>query len=75
MSVVSPGRHEDQERAIERMAHEFAMRRCQEDGNPDDELYSDWLRWFKGDPAANVDYKRKQQRDMDRLACGEFRRR
>jgi hypothetical protein len=60
------------ERANERIAAELAQRRYAQDGNPDDELYSDWYRWFTGDPDANVDYERKRQRDLERLARGEF---
>jgi hypothetical protein len=53
---------------------ELAQRRCDQEGNPDDEFYSDWNRWFTGDPDANVDYSRKQQRDLARLRNGEFQR-
>jgi hypothetical protein len=40
-------------------------------------IYNYWLgcsayRWFTGDPEANVDYKRKQQRDLERLMRGDF---
>ena len=35
-----------------------------------DDEYSDWYRWFTGDPDANVDYSRKQQRDLQRLREG-----
>ncbi len=65
-------RLERNELAIERIAAELAQRRYSQDGNPDDELYSDWFRWFTGDPDANVDYERKQQRDLVRLARGDF---
>ena len=58
--------------AIQRIAVELAQRRYDQDGNPDDELYSDWYRWFTGDPDANVDYSRKQQRDVERLKRGDF---
>jgi hypothetical protein len=61
--------------AIARIAAELAQRRCAQDGNPDDQLFSDWLLWFSGDPDANVDYSRKQQRDMERMQRGEFRHR
>jgi hypothetical protein len=64
---------EDAQRAIERIAAELAERRCQQEGNPDDEYRSDWYRWFTGDPDANVDYRRKQQRDRERLERGDFR--
>lgn len=60
------------ERANERIAVELAQRRYAQDGNPDDELYSDWYRWFTGDPDANVDYERKRQRDLERMKRGEF---
>jgi hypothetical protein len=60
--------------AIERMAWELTQRRCDQDGNPDDEFRSDWFRWFSGDRDANVDYSRKQERDEERLRRGAFRR-
>ena len=72
-ATVSPCRHEALELAVARIAQELAQRRWDQDGNPDDELRSDWYRWFTGDPDANVDYSRKQQRDLDRLERGEFR--
>lgn len=68
-------RREDAQRAIERIAAELAQRKCDEEGNPDDEYWSDWFRWFQGDPDANVDYRRKQQRDLERLDRGDFRAR
>ncbi len=68
-------RRENMQRAIERIAVELAQRRCGQDGNPDEEFYSDWYRWFTGDPDANVDYSRKQRRDLERLERGDFRRR
>ncbi len=61
---------QDTERAIGRIAEELAHRRNAQDGNPDDEHYSDWYRWFTGDPDADVDYRRKQQRDLERLRRG-----
>jgi hypothetical protein len=61
--------------AIERLAAELAQRRCSQEGNPDDEFYSDWYRWFTGDPDADVDYSRKQKRDLERLGSGDLRRR
>jgi len=66
-------RREDTQRAIERIAVALAQRQCDEEGNPDDEYWSDWYRWYTGDPDANVDYKRKQQRDLERLRRGDFR--
>jgi hypothetical protein len=66
-SAVSPREQNARALAIERIAAELADRRCQDEGNPDDEFRSDWVRWFEGDPDANVDYARKQQRDLDRL--------
>jgi hypothetical protein len=65
-------RLERTERGMERIAAELAQRRYNQDGNPDDELYQDWYRWFTGDPDANVDYSRKQQRDIERLKRGDF---
>jgi hypothetical protein len=65
-------RREDRQRAIERIAAELAQRRYDEEGNPDDEYWSDWYHWFTGDADANVDYKRKQQRDLERLRRGDF---
>ena len=62
------------ERSIERIATELTQRRCDQEGNPDDEYYSDWYRWFSGDSEANVDYSRKQARDLSRLRDGSFRR-
>jgi hypothetical protein len=61
------------ERAVIRISTELAQRQCSEEGNPDDEYYSDWYRWFSGDPDANVDYSRKQERDLARLRNGDFR--
>jgi len=63
---------EDTKRAIERIAAELAEHRCNQEGNLDDEYRSDWYRWFCGDPNANVDYSRKQQRDLERLRRGDF---
>jgi hypothetical protein len=63
---------ENTQRAIERIAAELAERRSSQEGNPDDEYWSDWYRWFCGDPDANVDYSRKQRRDLDRLRRGDF---
>jgi len=65
-------RRQDTQRAIEHIAAELAERRCIQEGNPDDEYWSDWYRWFCGDPDANVDYSRKQQRDLERLRRGGF---
>ena len=65
-------RRENTQRAIERIAAELAERRSSQEGNPDDEYWSDWYRWFCGDPDANVDYSRKQQRDLERLRRGDF---
>jgi hypothetical protein len=65
-------RREDTQRAIELIAAELAHRRYSEEGNPDDEYYSDWYSWFTGNPDANVDYSRKQQRDLERLKRGDF---
>lgn len=73
--AMSLRRSEDTERAIERIAAELAARRCSQEGNPDDEYYSDWYHWFTGDPEANVNYSRKQQRDRARLERGDYRRR
>jgi hypothetical protein len=73
--AISPRRHEDMQRAIERIAAVLTDRICYEEGNPDDELRDDWYRWLTGDPAANVDYSRKQQRDLERLDRGDFNRR
>ncbi|MGH3219636.1 MAG: hypothetical protein ACRDPY_13165 [Streptosporangiaceae bacterium] len=64
---------EDTQRAIERIAAELTQLRCVQEGNPDEEYRSDWYRWFTGDPNANVDYSRKQQRDLERLKRGDFR--
>lgn len=61
------------ERAVTRISAELAQRQCNEEGNPDDEYYSDWYHWFNGDPDANVDYSRKQERDLARLRNGDFR--
>jgi hypothetical protein len=72
--ALSPRRHEDMQRAIERIAAELASRRYQEEGNPDHEYYDDWYRWLTGDPNADVGYARKQKRDLERLERGDFRR-
>jgi len=66
---------EDTQRAIERIAAHLTQRLCDEEGNPDDEYRSDLYRWFTGDAEANVDYSRKQERDLERLNRGDFRRR
>lgn len=62
---LSPRRREEQARAIDRIAAELAAHRNQEDGNPDDELFDEFYRWFRG--ADDVDaaeiYARKQERD------------
>jgi hypothetical protein len=65
-------RRESTQRAIEWIAAELAQRRCSQEGNPDDEYRSDWYRSFCGDPDANIDYSRKQQRDVERLRRGDF---
>jgi hypothetical protein len=64
---------EDTQRAIERIAAHLTRRLCDEEGNPDDEYRSDLYRWFTGDADANIDYSRKQQRDLERLNRGDFR--
>jgi hypothetical protein len=68
-------RVEKLELAAARIAEELAERQCAEEGNPDDEFRSDWRRWFEGDPTANVDYSRKQERDLARLRDGRYQRR
>jgi hypothetical protein len=60
------------ERANERQAAYLTQCVCNQEGNPDDEFRADWYRWFMGDPDANVDYKRKQQRDLERPRRGDF---
>jgi hypothetical protein len=65
--AVSPRQQNARALAIERIAAELADLRCRDDGNPDDEFRSDWVRWFQGDPDADIDYARKAQRDLDRL--------
>jgi hypothetical protein len=66
---------EDTKRAIERIAAELAQRRCDDEGNLDEEYWLDWYRWFTrwftGDPTADVGYRRKQERDLDRLRWWE----
>jgi hypothetical protein len=71
-TAMSLRSHEDTKLAIQRIAAELASSRCSQEGNPDDEFYDDWYRWFTGDSAANVDYSRKQQRDQVRLGRGEL---
>lgn len=66
-------RHENTQRAIERIAAQLTQRLCDEEGNPDEEYRSDLYRWFSGDPDADIDYSRKQQRDLERLTQGDFR--
>jgi hypothetical protein len=50
---------------MDRIAAELAAHRNQEDGNPDDEVFDEFYRWFRG--ADDVDaaevYTRKQERD------------
>jgi hypothetical protein len=64
---------ESTERAIERIAAHLTQRLCAEEGNPDEEYRSDLYRWFSGDPGADIDYSRKQKRDLERMARGDFR--
>ena len=73
--AVSPRQTEETRLAIERTAAVLTGRICQMEGNPDNEYRDDWYRWLTGDPDANVDCSRKQQRDKERLQRGEFRRR
>lgn len=65
-------RRENTQRAIERIAAQLTQRLCDEEGNPDEEYRSDLYRWFTGDPDADIDYSRKQQRDLERLRRGDF---
>lgn len=74
LDVALTGRLDTVERSMARIAAELAQRRCDQEGNPDDEFYSDWYQWFSGDPDANVDYSRKQARDLARLKNGDFQR-
>jgi hypothetical protein len=67
-------RVEKLELAVARIAEDLAGRQCAEEGNPDDEFRSDWQRWFAGDPTANVDYSRKQERDLAGLRDGLYQR-
>jgi DNA-nicking Smr family endonuclease len=60
------------ELAVERLAAMETQRRCAEDGNPDEEFRSDWQRYYTGDLEANVDYRRKQERDVERMRRGDF---
>ena len=66
-------------RAIDRIAAELAQRRCDDEGNLDEEYWLDWYRWFTrwftGDPTADVGYRRKQERDLDRLRRWESAKR
>jgi hypothetical protein len=66
--VVRPGEcgHEGRD-GVRADRAELAERRCEDEGNRDDEFRSDWVRWFQSDPNPNVDYARKRQRDLDRL--------
>jgi hypothetical protein len=64
---VQAGRQQEARLAIERIAATLTERACMEEGNPDDEYRDDHYRWFTGDPDANIDYRRKQQRDLARL--------
>ena len=66
-------RRENTQRAIERIAAQLTQRLCDEEGNPDEEYRSDLYRWFTGDPDADIDYRRKQQRDLERMKRGDFR--
>ena len=70
--VRQADRLERLELAVGRLAAMETQRRCDEDGNPDDEFRSDWHRYYTGDPAANVDYRRKQERDAERMRRGDF---
>lgn len=71
-NVLSLRRHEAMQLAIARIAAELTERACREEGNPDDEYRDDLYRWFTGDPDANIDYSRKQQRDLERLKQGFY---
>ena len=68
--AVSPRQHEATRLAVERIAESLSVRINMQDGNPDDEYHDDLYRWFTGDPDANIDYSRKQQRDRERLKQG-----
>ena len=68
-------RSDQAELAAARVAAHLTEDLCRAEGNPDDEYRADLDAWFRGDPDANIDYSRKQARDMARLAAGEFRRR
>lgn len=70
--AASPRQHEATRLAIERIAATLTERACMEEGNPDDEYRDDLYRWFTGDPDANIDYSRKQQRDQERLKQGFY---
>jgi hypothetical protein len=70
--AISPRQHEQTRLAIERIAAVLTERICYDEGNPDDEYRDDWYRWLTGEPDANVDYSRKQQRDLERLRSGDF---
>jgi hypothetical protein len=64
-AAMSPRRREELTRAVDRIAAELAAHRNQEDGNPDDELFDEFYRWFGGVEGIDVAeiYTRKQERD------------
>ena len=70
--AVSPRQHEATRLAVERIAAHLTAQACASEGNPDDEYRDDLYRWFTGDPDANIDCSRKQQRDLERLKQGFY---
>ena len=69
-------RIEKVELAVARIAAELTQRLCDEEGNPDDEYRCRTC--CAGSLAtrpANVDYSRKQDRDLARVRDGQYQRR
>src|SRR5258708_14284821 len=61
--------------AIERVAAELAQLRYSQDGNPDNELYEDFRRWFVGHPNARdpaAIYEAHNKRIKELLDSGHY---
>ena len=70
-------RRERNQLAIDRIARHLAFTMNQADGNPDDELYMDWYRYFTGDATIEVGeiHQAHNQRLKDQLESGSYNRR
>lgn len=58
-------------RAVERISVQLARRANQEDGNPDEEYFSELVAWFEGmyvEGGPLGMYQRKQERDLAQVS-------